>query len=125
MLKEPICFDDKTPIPLDAAADIEFCNFSFSYNSRQSAALCGINICINGGEKIGIAGRTGAGLNYPALFRQIHVPLGKSSIVNALLQLFDGNIGGSIRICGRDISTISLIHRRSAFILISQVRLGS
>jgi ABC-type multidrug transport system fused ATPase/permease subunit len=42
---------------------IEFRNFNASYNKdSMNFALLGINLTFNGGEKIGIVGRTGSGI---------------------------------------------------------------
>jgi len=45
-----------------SAGSIEFCDYSALYRSDLSPALNGINLVVSGGEKLGIVGRTGAGL---------------------------------------------------------------
>ncbi|CAF1074324.1 unnamed protein product [Adineta ricciae] len=96
---------DRCP-PKDCAdsGEIIFDNVSISHPTSVNAPLVlkNITLKIEGGEKIGIVGRTGAG---------------KSSLVEALFHLRE-SISGHIKIDDIDIDTISLIdvRRRLAFI---------
>ena len=75
------------------------------YREHLKLALNGINLEIQGGSKVGVVGRTGAG---------------KSSIVECLFRMvpFDS---GSIFIDGQDIRQVSLRSLRSSIGIIPQV----
>ena len=66
--------------------------------------LKGITLRINGGEKIGVVGRTGSG---------------KSTLIQALFRVVEPT-GGKIIIDGIDISTLGLHDLRSRFGIIPQ-----
>ena len=72
------------------SGDIRFEDVSFHYG-KSSGVIEGLNLHIRPGEKIGLIGRSGAG---------------KSTIVNLLLRFYDRQ-GGSIRIDGQDIATVT------------------
>nr|CAH8872156.1 unnamed protein product [Trichobilharzia regenti] len=57
---------------------IEFNNYSMGYRRELELVLKFVNVKINGGERVGIVGRTGAG---------------KSSIISALFRLVEPNTG--------------------------------
>lgn len=82
---------------------IEFIDVSYRYSDTSPNILKNISLTINGGEKIGIVGRTGAG---------------KSSIVGSLFRL--AIVEGSILIDQRDTATISLEELRSNISIIPQ-----
>lgn len=77
-------------------------NVSLTYNDNRKI-LKNINLKIEGQEKIGIVGRTGAG---------------KSSIISTLFRLYD--IKGKILIDGIDIQTLALNFLRSQISIIPQ-----
>eukprot|EP00501_MAST-03F_sp_TOSAG23-6_P002017 GSMAST32.ASY1.ANO1.2102.1 assembled CDS len=74
------------------------------YRPGLPLALRGVSVAINGGEKIGVCGRTGAG---------------KSSLLVALYRLVE-HAGGCIKIDGRDISKLGLHTLRSRLAIIPQ-----
>ncbi|KAF5283709.1 hypothetical protein FQR65_LT13744 [Abscondita terminalis] len=82
---------------------IKFINLSLRYSSKDPPVLKNINFTINGLEKIGIVGRTGAG---------------KSSLIQALFQLIETE--GSIIIDSIDIQTLGLHDLRSKISIIPQ-----
>ncbi|ANB11357.1 ATP-binding cassette transporter YOR1 [Sugiyamaella lignohabitans] len=83
---------------------IDFKNMTMAYQPGLPPVLKNINLNINGGEKIGICGRTGAG---------------KSTIMVALYRLAEMS-GGSIDIDGVDISTLGLNELRMKLSIIPQ-----
>ncbi|KAG8965978.1 hypothetical protein FRC03_012713 [Tulasnella sp. 419] len=83
---------------------IEFKNFSMRYRADLDRCLKDLNITIQGGERIGICGRTGAG---------------KSSATLALLRILEAD-EGCILIDGVDISKIGLHDLRSSISIIPQ-----
>ncbi|KAG8899063.1 hypothetical protein FRC01_010678, partial [Tulasnella sp. 417] len=84
--------------------EIEFRDYSMRYRPDLDRCLNSLNLRINGGERIGICGRTGAG---------------KSSSTLALLRILEAD-AGSILIDGVDISKIGLHDLRSAISIIPQ-----
>ncbi|KAK2460902.1 hypothetical protein APHAL10511_007372 [Amanita phalloides] len=87
-----------------AEGQIELEKVFLAYRPGLPAVLKGITMSVNGGEKIGIVGRTGAG---------------KSSVMTALYRLVE-LASGSIRIDGIDISKIGLADLRSRLAIIPQ-----
>jgi ABC-type multidrug transport system fused ATPase/permease subunit len=83
---------------------IEFTNTEMRYRAGLPLVLKGLSMDVQGGERVGIVGRTGAG---------------KSSIMSALFRLTELS-GGSIKIDGVDISTIGLHDLRSRLAIIPQ-----
>ncbi|XP_066904292.1 multidrug resistance-associated protein 1 isoform X2 [Halyomorpha halys] len=83
---------------------VEFINYKVRYREGLELVLKGINLIINGGEKIGIVGRTGAG---------------KSSITLGLFRIVEP-AGGQILVDGVDISKLGLQTLRSHLTIIPQ-----
>eukprot|EP00075_Anas_platyrhynchos_P035391 XP_027324644.1 multidrug resistance-associated protein 6 isoform X2 [Anas platyrhynchos] len=84
---------------------IEFRNYSLRYRPNLELALKCINLTINGKEKIGITGRTGAG---------------KSTLALGLLRLVEA-AEGAILIDGQDIAQLGLHDLRTKITVIPQV----
>ncbi|KAK4151811.1 ATP-binding cassette transporter YOR1 [Chaetomidium leptoderma] len=84
--------------------EIVFDNVEMRYRDGLPLVLQGLTMHIQGGERIGIVGRTGAG---------------KSSIMSTLFRLVELS-GGHITIDGLDISTIGLQDLRSRLAIIPQ-----
>ena len=83
---------------------IIFSNYSVKYRPDTEVVLKEINLEINGGEKIGIVGRTGSG---------------KSTICLSLFRILDP-IHGTIFIDGVDILNIDLLKLRKSMTIIPQ-----
>uniref|UniRef100_A0A8C3D0Q3 ABC-type glutathione-S-conjugate transporter n=1 Tax=Cairina moschata TaxID=8855 RepID=A0A8C3D0Q3_CAIMO len=83
---------------------IEFRNYSLRYRPNLELALKCINLTINGKEKIGITGRTGAG---------------KSTLAVGLLRLVEA-AEGAILIDGQDIAQLGLHDLRTKITVIPQ-----
>ncbi|NXC38211.1 MRP1 protein, partial [Penelope pileata] len=83
---------------------IEFRNYSLRYRPNLELALKHINLTINGKEKIGITGRTGAG---------------KSTLTAGLLRLVEA-AEGEILIDGQDIAQLGLHDLRTNITVIPQ-----
>uniref|UniRef100_A0A8C2TYB0 ABC-type glutathione-S-conjugate transporter n=1 Tax=Coturnix japonica TaxID=93934 RepID=A0A8C2TYB0_COTJA len=83
---------------------IEFRNYSLRYRPNLELALKHINLTINGKEKIGITGRTGAG---------------KSTLAAGLLRLVEA-AEGAILIDGQDIAQLGLHDLRMKITVIPQ-----
>ena len=88
-----------------SVGEIVFDNVQLRYRPELPCALKGLSLTVKGGEKIGIVGRTGAG---------------KSSIMTALLRLFEAEAGSRILIDNVDITTVDLKRLRSSIALIPQ-----
>ena len=84
--------------------EIEFNKVEMRYRANLPLVLQGLDMHVQGGERIGIVGRTGAG---------------KSSIMATLFRLIELS-GGSIKIDGIDISTIGLGDLRARLAIIPQ-----
>lgn len=84
--------------------EIVFKNVQMQYRKNLPPVLRNLSVHINGGERMGIIGRTGAG---------------KSSIINVLFRLVEIS-GGSIAIDGIDISRIGLQDLRSRLTIVPQ-----
>ncbi|KAH7152323.1 P-loop containing nucleoside triphosphate hydrolase protein [Dactylonectria estremocensis] len=84
--------------------EIIFENVEMRYRANLPLVLQGLSMHVQGGERIGIVGRTGAG---------------KSSIMSTLFRLVEIS-GGRITIDGLDISTIGLHDLRSRLAIIPQ-----
>lgn len=81
-----------------------FKNYQLRYRENLDLVLKGISFSVNGGEKVGIVGRTGAG---------------KSSLTLGLFRIIEA-AGGSITIDGLDISELGLHSLRSRLTIIPQ-----
>ncbi|CAG2104617.1 unnamed protein product, partial [Medioppia subpectinata] len=95
--------DRKPPKNWPQMGEIVFKNMSLQYNESPHKVLKDINVCLKGGEKVGVVGRTGAG---------------KSSIIAALFRLTEPL--GQILIDGVDIGSIGLHDLRSKISIIPQ-----
>ena len=84
--------------------EIEFIDYSTRYREGTNLVLKNLNFEVNGNEKVGVVGRTGAG---------------KSSMTLALFRIIEP-AGGSIVIDGVDISQIGLHDLRSRLSIIPQ-----
>ncbi|KAI5862830.1 ATP-binding cassette transporter protein YOR1-like protein [Durotheca rogersii] len=84
--------------------EIVFDSVEMRYRENLPLVLKGLSIHVQGGERIGIVGRTGAG---------------KSSIMSTLFRLVELS-GGRIYIDGLDISTVGLHDLRSRLAIIPQ-----
>jgi len=94
----------KVPKEWPQEGKLEFKDFKMRYRPGLPLVLKGLNITINGGEKIGIVGRTGAG---------------KSSIILALYRMVEA-AGGSIEIDGINIADVNLQTLRKRLSIIPQ-----
>ncbi|CAK4132204.1 unnamed protein product [Aphanomyces euteiches] len=83
---------------------IEFQNYSMRYREHLDLVLNDITFTVNGGEKIGICGRTGSG---------------KSSLMSALFRMVP-SATGSIKLDEVDIARISVSTLRSRLTIIPQ-----
>nr|XP_029724825.1 multidrug resistance-associated protein 1-like isoform X4 [Aedes albopictus] len=83
---------------------VEFQDFQVRYREGLELVLKGITFAVEGGEKVGIVGRTGAG---------------KSSLTLALFRIIE-SAGGKIVIDGQDISKLGLHALRSRLTIIPQ-----
>ncbi|XP_055548703.1 multidrug resistance-associated protein 1 isoform X7 [Wyeomyia smithii] len=83
---------------------VEFQDFQVRYREGLELVLKGISFTVQGGEKVGIVGRTGAG---------------KSSLTLALFRIIE-SAGGKIIIDGQDISQLGLHALRSRLTIIPQ-----
>ena len=84
---------------------IEFKNVTLRYREDLAPALYRFTLKIEGGSKVAILGRTGAG---------------KSSIVAALTQMYPTEAGGSMWIDGYDTSLMGLQNLRKSISFIPQ-----
>ena len=96
--------DLEEPIWRPTQGEITFNNFSTRYREGLDLVLDDVNLKIDGEEKIGICGRTGAG---------------KSSITKALFRIIEAN-AGQISIDGIDIKDLGLYQLRQALTIIPQ-----
>lgn len=82
----------------------QFCGEQVRYRPNTPLVLKGISLSINGGEKVGVVGRTGSG---------------KSTLIQVFFRLVEPS-AGKIIIDGIDICTIGLHDLRSSFGIIPQ-----
>ncbi|KAK7828275.1 abc transporter c family member 10 [Quercus suber] len=87
-----------------AVGKVEIQDLQVRYRPNAPLVLCGISCTFEGGQKIGIVGRTGSG---------------KTTLIGALFRLVEP-AGGKIIVDGIDISTIGLHDLRSRFGIIPQ-----
>ncbi|KAH8103325.1 P-loop containing nucleoside triphosphate hydrolase protein [Cristinia sonorae] len=95
--------DDPPPTWPEKGA-ISFNNVEMAYREGLPLVLKGVTFDVNGGEKIGIVGRTGAG---------------KSSLLQALFKVVNPQ-RGSITIDGRDLQDVGLTTLRTRLALVPQ-----
>ncbi|KAG0197031.1 hypothetical protein BGX28_009441 [Mortierella sp. GBA30] len=96
--------DSKTDKAWPQHGEIAFKDYSTRYREGLDLVLKKVSVTINGGERIGIVGRTGAG---------------KSSVTLALFRIIEA-AEGSISIDGINISTLGLHELRSRLTIIPQ-----
>lgn len=96
--------NEQTPKGWPEHGVVEFIDYQTRYREGLELVLQGISFTVNGGEKIGIVGRTGAG---------------KSSMTLGLFRIIEA-AGGKIIIDGVDISQIGLHTLRSRLTIIPQ-----
>lgn len=85
--------------------EVVFKDFRVRYREGLDCVLKGITFHINGSEKVGVVGRTGAG---------------KSSLTLSIFRIIEA-AGGSILIDGLDIAKLGLHTLRSRLTIIPQV----
>ena len=89
-----------------SSGSIEFAdNYSVRYRPGLDLVLNHVNFLVEGGQSVGIVGRTGAG---------------KSSLTTALFRILEA-ASGVIRVDGIDISQLGLRRLRSSISIIPQV----
>ena len=106
-IAQPIALLDPPDAPdlVVRAGEIVFDDVTFNYwRGRDGTVIESFNLRIAPGEKVGLVGRSGAG---------------KSTLVNLILRLFDVE-GGSIRIDGQDVRSVTQESVRAAIGLVSQ-----
>ncbi|KAF9516365.1 hypothetical protein BS47DRAFT_1371770 [Hydnum rufescens UP504] len=96
--------DPPPPPSWPERGEVEFKDVVLSYRPGLPPVLQGISFVVDGGQKIGVVGRTGAG---------------KSSLMAALFRLVELS-SGSIHIDGLDISKLGLRQLRSKISIIPQ-----
>ena len=88
-----------------AAGNITIKDMSLTYPRTEEPVLRNINVSIQGGEKIGVVGRTGAG---------------KSSLLQAIFRLVEPHPRGCIVIDDLDTSSLGLLDLRTRLSIIPQ-----
>lgn len=96
--------DKQPPKTWPEHGSIEFDKFSMRYRPELELCLREVSFTINGGERVGVVGRTGAG---------------KSSLTLAIFRILEA-AAGKISIDGVDVSTIGLHDLRSVVSIIPQ-----
>ncbi|CAO2838698.1 unnamed protein product [Amaranthus hypochondriacus] len=96
--------DNRPPQNWPLAGKVEICNLQIRYRPDTPLVLDGISCTFEGGDKIGIVGRTGSG---------------KSTLIGALFRLVEPAYG-KIIVDGVDICSIGLYDLRSRFGIIPQ-----
>ncbi|KAH9625392.1 hypothetical protein KSS87_011463 [Heliosperma pusillum] len=96
--------DARPPQNWPLVGKVEICNLQIRYRPDSPLVLRGVSCTFEGGDKIGIVGRTGSG---------------KTTLIGALFRLVEP-AGGKIVVDGIDISTIGLHDLRSRFGIIPQ-----
>ncbi|XKL69367.1 hypothetical protein PGB90_007136 [Kerria lacca] len=96
--------NESVPTDWPNNGEISFVDFKIRYRENLDLVLKGISFFVNGGEKVGIVGRTGAG---------------KSSLTLGLFRIMEA-AGGRIILDGIDISSIGLHTLRSRITIIPQ-----
>ena len=103
--KSDIKMGNVVPLNWPMQGTIQFTNFQLRYRQGLPLVLNNINLVIQGGEKIGIVGRTGSG---------------KSTMALALFRMIEAS-AGSIEIDGYNILDMSLHTLRSRISIVPQV----
>jgi subfamily B ATP-binding cassette protein MsbA len=103
LYQPPIPLPSVLPRPLALRNRIEFLDVQFSYRPDRTV-LCGVNLSVAVGEKVGIVGHSGSG---------------KSTLIHLLLRLYDVS-GGSIRVDGRDLRHIPIGDLRQSIAIVFQ-----
>ncbi|CAO2189032.1 unnamed protein product [Urochloa humidicola] len=83
--------NNELPANWPSVGKIELHDLEIQYNQEASPVLRGITCTIEGGEKLGIVGRTGSG---------------KTTLINAIFRLVEPS-GGTIIIDGQDITAVA------------------
>ncbi|XP_021764950.1 ABC transporter C family member 10-like [Chenopodium quinoa] len=96
--------DSRPPENWPSAGKVEICNLQIRYRPDTPLVLKGISCTFEGGDKIGIVGRTGSG---------------KTTLIGALFRLVEP-VAGKIVVDGMDICSIGLHDLRSHFGIIPQ-----
>ncbi|KAL5098112.1 hypothetical protein RYX36_002439 [Vicia faba] len=96
--------DKSVPQNWPSHGTIELNNLQVRYRPNTPLVLKGVSLTIQGGEKVGVVGRTGSG---------------KSTLIQVLFRLIEPS-AGNIIIDGIDISTVGLHDLRSRFGIIPQ-----
>jgi ATP-binding cassette subfamily C (CFTR/MRP) protein 2 len=96
--------DNQLPVDWPSIGSIVLEDLEVKYTQDASPVLKGISCTFQGGDKIGIVGRTGSG---------------KTTLINAIFRLVEPS-GGKITIDGQDITTMGLHDLRSRIGLIPQ-----
>ncbi|XP_074291620.1 ABC transporter C family member 10-like [Silene latifolia] len=96
--------NSRPPLSWPSVGKVDICNLQIRYRPDTPLVLRGISCTFEGGDKIGIVGRTGSG---------------KSTLIGALFRLVEP-VGGKILVDGIDICSIGLHDLRSRFGIIPQ-----
>ncbi|OMP07339.1 hypothetical protein COLO4_07417 [Corchorus olitorius] len=96
--------ENRPPSNWPAVGKVDICDLKIRYRPDAPLVLRGISCTFQGGQKIGIVGRTGSG---------------KTTLISALFRLVEP-AGGKIVVDGIDITTIGLHDLRSRFGIIPQ-----
>lgn len=96
--------ESRPPVDWPASGNIEFRNLSLRYAEELPLVIKNVSFKVDGGLKVGVVGRTGAG---------------KSTVISALFRMLEAD-SGSVWIDGVDISTIGLRDLRQALAIIPQ-----
>lgn len=107
--QEPAWSLPNDPSPRDWPSDgrLEFRDVSMRYRPGLPLALRGVNVIFEGGHRVGVVGRTGAG---------------KSSLISLLFRLTEA-ASGRVEIDGRDAKSVGLHCLRNALAILPQTPL--
>ena len=93
---------------------IEFRDFSFKYRSQSEPTLHDINLKINKGEKVLIAGPSGSGKSTLA------------HCINALIPCsFHGDVNGDLTVCGLNPQSEGVLVCPKRWELLCRIQMGS